>query len=563
MNKRAIDGTFGWQRALKVRMVCASVVLCAMSFGFLSPGLQAASTPSNSALTISQSPPTLCWGEKISGPKVAILCIHGLGLHKGAFDEFGKVMAAKGIPTYAIDVRGFGDWYLKGDEKLDLAQTLADIHSTLLNIKAKYPGTPIYILGESMGGAVALHAAAEFPDLVSGLISSVPSGDRWSGVGQDLKVGLHVLAGGFNGRFNVGKHVVEHATHDEQLRKRWEDDPASRSKFSPEELILFQNFMNRNNAVAAKLTSMPVLILQGAHDKLVRPGGSFNVWDHLATPDRTFAASKSTEHLIFEYGSFSNDDLNFVCNWIDKHLAPLPDQHVSSEEPVIPPKPSVPSKDELLASSPNLANKHGLNTPSDVLTSVHGGANLPSLSYWIELMRDGKRYRCNNKTSFKSGDEIRIHVIANSDGYAYILMKQGSSGAHAVLFPEARTGRNNAVQANKDYALPSATWLKFDNHAGTERVGLVFSKSALDPDTNKYLNNKQAVIVSADRSGAKDLCPTRMQMSWDDPNPLIMPGSGAESDAALASMNSSMVKIAQKDNKESVIAVDFDLEHNP
>lgn len=563
MNKRTIDGPFKWQRASKARLLCASILISLGTFAILSPGLQAATNTANTAITVSQSPPTLCWGEKISNPKVAILCIHGLGLHKGCFDEFGKVMASKGIPAYAIDVRGFGDWYLKGDEKLDLTQTLADIHATLQNIRAKYPNTPIYILGESMGGAIALHAAAAYPDLISGLISSVPSGDRWSGVGQDLKIGLHVLAGGFNGRFNVGKHVVEHATHDEQLRKRWEDDPASRSKFSPEELILFQNFMNKNNVAAEKLTSMPALILQGAFDKLVRPGGSFNVWDHLATPDKTFVASKSTEHLIFEYGSFSKDDLNYVCAWIDKHLAPPPDQHVSSENAALPPKPSVPSKDEILASSPNLTNKHGSSTPSDVLTSVQGNANLPSLSYWIELMRDGKRYRCNNKTSFKSGDEIRIHVISNSDGFAYILMKQGSSGAHAILFPEVRTGRNNAVQANKDYALPSATWLKFDNHSGTERVGLVFSKSALDPDTNKYLNNKQTVLVSADRSGAKDLCPTRMQMSWDDPNPLIMPSSSTESDSALASMNSSMVKIAQKDNKESVIAVDFELEHQP
>lgn len=302
-----------------------------------------------------------------------------------------------------------------------------------------------------------------------------------------------------------------------------------------------------------------MLVLQGAQDKLVRPGGSSNVWDHLATPDRTFAASKTAEHLIFEYGQFSPDDINFVMNWMTKALSPLPDQTVSNTAAVLPEKPKVPEKDEMLANAPNLgtpANK--LLSASPNVSNVSARPGLPSLAYWIELMRDGKHYRCNNKTTFHSGDEIRIHVSCSSDGYAYILMKQGTSGAHAVLFPDARTGRNNAVTAMADYALPSATWLKFDENPGTEKISLIFSKAVLDPDTNKYMKI-QTVIVSADRSGAKDLCPTRMQISWDDPNPLIMPPSAGS--VALASSSSSVVRVSQKDELTTVMAIDIDLEH--
>ena len=517
------------------------------------------------ARSVAQNPPTLVWGAQITNPQAAILCIHGLGMHKGCYDEFGKLMASKGIPVYAIDVRGFGDWYLNGKDKLDLPQTLADIKATLVAMKTRYPNAGIFLLGESMGGAIALRATSIYPELLRGLISSVPSGDRFSGLGEDLHVGLHVLAGGFSGRFNVGEHVVEHATKDEELRTRWNNDPASRSKFSPDELILFQAFMNQNNVTAAKVKTTPVLILQGAQDKLVRPGGSFNVWDHLATPDRTFAASSNREHLIFEYGQYSPDDINYVTNWINKQLAPLPSQTVSSE-PVdsAAGKTKIPTKDELVANAPHLGGKpeNISSLPSDIVTNVSARPDMPSISFWIELMRNGKRYRCNNKTSFRTGDEIRFHVNSTVDGYAYILMKQGTSGGHAVLFPEARTGRNNSISAGKDYALPSGSYLKFDGKPGTEKLSLVFARTPLDPDTNKYLNNKQTVIVSADRSGAKDLCPTRMQISWDDPNPLIMPASSSDSDVALVS-NSSMVRIAQKAETQpsSVLAIDIDLEH--
>lgn len=136
------------------------------------------------------------------------------------------------------------------------------------------------------------------------------------------------------------------------------------------------------------------------------------------------------------------------------------------------------------------------------------------------------------------------------------MLKRGSSGAHAVLFPDSRTGRNNAVSAKKDYALPSATWLKFDEVPGTEKVALIFSRTPLDPDTNKYINS-QSVIVTADKSGAKDLCPTRMQIGWDDPTPIIMPDSMTN----IALVSSSMVKIVPKEEANLLITIDIDLEH--
>jgi len=526
--------------------------------------LSAVAAPTVSdAVVFLQTPPTLVWGCRIRNPQSAVLCIHGLGLHKGAFDELGKRLSSEGIPVYALDIRGFGDWHLNGNDKLDLSQSLLDIKQVLEAIRKQYPHAAVFLLGESMGGAIALRATAMYPELVNGLISSVPSGDRFSGLGEDLKVGFHALLGGFGKRFNVGQHVVEHGTRagrtgevNEELRKRWDSDPSGRSEFSPDELIAFQNFMNKNNETARQVKSTPVLVLQGLSDELVHGAGTFNVYDHIATPDRTFATSKTAEHLIFEYGQFSEKDINYVLCWMKKVLGPLPDQKVSDEAIKLPENPRVPSKDELVTAAPNFAgsaNNYSSQRPETTANmSSHQG--LPLLSYWIELMRDGKRYSCNNKTSFHSGDEIRIHVTCSTNGYAYILMKQGTSGAHAVLFPEAHTGRNNAVTAMKDYALPSATWLKFDDKPGREKVSLVFAQVALDPDTNKYMNS-HTVIVSADRSGAKDLCPTRGQLSWDDPNPLIMPLPTS------AAANASLVTYSQPNEPKSVIAIDIDLEH--
>lgn len=542
----------------------AAVPVLLLSQGALA---QSSSPGTGTGINAAALPPLLSWGESLKRPEAVLLCLHGLGLHKGTYSELGNYMCKRNVSVYAIDLRGFGDWYLEGKPDLNLDQSLADIKQTVLMLKNKYPGAPIFLLGESMGGAVALRFSAENPGMISGLISSVPSGDRWSGLGSDLKVGLHVLAGGFDSRFDVGSHVMKHAAKsDEALRARWSSDPSSRKEFSANELIAFQNFMNKNNETARKLKDTPVLIIQGQHDKLVKQSGSFNVWDNLATPDKTFVESKTAEHLIFEYGKFSPDDISYLEKWMKKAMSGLPDQTVSEKVPELPPGEKVPSKDEILASSPEFKKKEESKIAlgdASAIAKVSASAGQAQISYWLELMRDGKRYRCNNKTVFKSGDEIRLHLRSTESGYAYIIMKQGSSGSHAVLFPESRTGRNNSVGKDEDVALPSATWLKCDDKPGTEKICLVFSRLALDPDSNKYLNMKPSVIVSADRSGAKDLCPTRMQLSWDDPNPLIIPTG--KLDYALASGAGSAVKVSHKDKdgEGPVLAIDIDLEHKP
>ncbi len=511
-------------------------------------------------LSISQSPPEIAWGTRLSSPKAIILCIHGLGLHKATYDEFGQAMAKEKVEVHAIDIRGFGEWYLGGKDKLDFPQAFADIKDVLLKLREKRPNTPIYLLGESMGGAIALQAAARYPELVQGLISSVPSGDRWSGLGDDLKIGGHVLFGGFNKRFNVGQHVVTHATDKPDLQARWDGDPACRAQFSPAELLLFQKFMNQNNEAAGAIKTLPVLIIQGAQDKLVRPGGTWNVWEHLSTTDKQVVVSTTAEHLIFEFGQFNNDDIKFVSQWLNKKLAARPDSGVIEESRLASNKPATLSSSELLANGPqNLSGPSKVATNSTASNAILAttASGTASISYWIELMRDGKRYRCNNKTTFKSGDEIRIHITSNQPGYAYILLKQGSSGSHSLLFPEKRTGQNNKIQPQMDYALPSATWLKFDEHEGREKVSLVFSPNVLDPNTNRYLNSSN-IVISSDRSGAKDLCPTRMQISWDDPNPLIIPADTA----AIPVSNSSAVKVTgAADKATSIVALDIDLDH--
>lgn len=471
--------------------------------------------------------PPAVWAPTTGQPRLAILCIHGLGLHSGSFKDLGETLRSQGIAVYATDVRGFGKWFTQGHPQIDFDATMNDIAAAREQIAKEHPGVPIFILGESMGGAIALQAASMFPDKFTGLICAVPSGDRFGDLNVDLHLGFKVLTKGFDQRFDVGSAVIRHATQNEQHRKKWSDDPLARKDFSVGELLGFQKFMNKNFDAAKKLDSMPVLFVQGANDHLVHPGGTWDVFDYLMTPKRDKVVSASSEHLIFENGQFSKNDVKFVLDWIKRTTEPTTEA-IATQAPIADVADATPS---VIKSASNL-------------------------TYWIELKRNGKNFRCNNKTEFQSGDEIRFHVRCGVDGYAYILMQQGSGGSKAVLFPESRTGTNNEIAAGADCAIPTMTYLRFDDHPGVEKLSVIFSKKPID--INKVLRDPNTVTayVSPDKSGAKDLVPTRMQLSWDDSSPVLMPKY--EPQSGLAS-HSSDVRVAY--GEESTIALDIALEH--
>ncbi len=486
--------------------------------------------------------PCLIWQAR--KPKAAMLAIHGFGLHKGTYEQFAREMAKVGISVYAIDVRGFGHWVQKGVNRIDFDGTLYDIGLALNEIHKTNKDIPVVVIGESMGGGIALAAAAQYPTLVDGLITSVPAGDRFDKADSSIDVVKQFLFRGANTPMDVGNSVVSAATKDEKLRKAWLGDPLCRTEVTPNELIAFNNFMNKTLKVATHVDKMPVLFIQGSKDKLVRPAGTMKLFNRISSPHKQFVLSTTAEHLIFEKGQFSTQDLSFIESWLDGTVADILPNKIAQQktEPA-----KIKPKDK----------------PTPVVTKKASFEDIKakkrsSLSYWIELKRDGKVFRCNNKMTFKSGDAIRFHLVPDSDGYAYIVLKQGTTGNSAVLFPSAATGNNNYLRKGQDFPLPYQDWLAFDDNPGLEKVRIMFSRNKVDIAKMQEMEKRKVAYISPDTSGAKDLVGTGLQLSWDDPNPVIMPDEIEE--ATKASSSASQVKLVF-DNIDGTLAVDVALQH--
>jgi alpha-beta hydrolase superfamily lysophospholipase len=84
-----------------------------------------------------------------------VLGLHGYGDYRKAFDLAARWLAPRGIAVYAYDQRGFGETDSRG--YWAGADTLIDDCADAVRVlREAHPEAPLAVLGESMGGSVAL-----------------------------------------------------------------------------------------------------------------------------------------------------------------------------------------------------------------------------------------------------------------------------------------------------------------------------------------------------------------------------------------------------------------------
>ncbi|MCA7956370.1 lysophospholipase [Burkholderia multivorans] len=110
-------------------------------------------------------------------PRATVALLHGLAEHAGRYAPLAARLNAAGIDLLAIDLRGHGRspgkraWVARFDEYLDDADALVD--------EAARAPTPLFLMGHSMGGAIAaLYAIERAPAracTLAGLVLSSPA----------------------------------------------------------------------------------------------------------------------------------------------------------------------------------------------------------------------------------------------------------------------------------------------------------------------------------------------------------------------------------------------------
>ncbi|NOZ92965.1 MAG: alpha/beta hydrolase [Dictyoglomi bacterium] len=101
---------------------------------------------------------------------VSVLIIHGLGEHAGRYKSLVKALNDNGIDVYSFDLPGHG----KSPGKRGHIASFDALLDYIGRYLDKIGGTR-FVLGHSLGGLIALRAAQEHEEKITGVIASSPA----------------------------------------------------------------------------------------------------------------------------------------------------------------------------------------------------------------------------------------------------------------------------------------------------------------------------------------------------------------------------------------------------
>jgi alpha-beta hydrolase superfamily lysophospholipase len=258
-------------------------------------------------------------------PKAVILALHGINDYSNAFEAPGEHWAAAGIATYAYDQRGFGETAQRGLWPGE-TQMMDDLRTAAALVGKAHPGVPLYLLGESMGGAVVMAAmASPQPPAVAGAILAAPAvwGRATQGPVQTSVLWMAAHTVPWMGLTGRGIHV-QPSDNIEMLRKL-SADPMVIKETRVDTIYGLVNLMDLAYDSAPHLKGR-ILILYGSKEDVMPESAVVAMLRRLPpkAAERPCVALYPNGYHMLLRDLDANVVLDDIAAWIAKPQAPLP-----------------------------------------------------------------------------------------------------------------------------------------------------------------------------------------------------------------------------------------------
>jgi alpha-beta hydrolase superfamily lysophospholipase len=213
-----------------------------------------------------------------------VVLAHGASEHGGRYAWTGEQLAERGFALYAADHRGHGR--SEGDrafiDRMD--NVVLDLDAMVDEATARHPGVPLFLLGHSMGGAVALAYAIHHQERLDGLILSAPLAALEAAspvtrlVGQVLSAVAPKL-----GVFGIDSSGV---SRDPAVVADYDADPLNYHGKLPARTVKELTETVGSFPVHVDRLTLPILTMHGTDDRITPPAGSEMVIERASSEDK-------------------------------------------------------------------------------------------------------------------------------------------------------------------------------------------------------------------------------------------------------------------------------------
>ncbi|MDZ8184440.1 MAG: lysophospholipase [Nostoc sp. ChiSLP02] len=252
--------------------------------------------------------------------KAILAIVHGLGAHSDRYDNLIQYLISKQYAVYGFDLRGHGRSPGQRGYINRWSEFREDLRAFLELIKTQQPGSPIFLLGHSLGSVIVLDYGLRYPQEASALQGVITLAPALGKIGvSKTRLVIGKLLSRVWPRFTLNTGLdLSGGSRDAKVLAAYAQDSLRHTRGSARLATEFLATVNWVNAHAADW-QLPLLILHGGADRVTVPEGGKIFFQRVTYVDK----------LRIEYPGAYHDlqsDLNYqqvladLENWLEQHL---------------------------------------------------------------------------------------------------------------------------------------------------------------------------------------------------------------------------------------------------
>jgi alpha-beta hydrolase superfamily lysophospholipase len=253
-------------------------------------------------------------------PRAALIVVHGLGEHSGRYEALAHAMVSARFAYYSFDLRGHGQSQGPRGDVHSFNDYLEDLDCFFALVAEREKQLPVFLMGHSLGGILAVLYALDHQRRLAGLITASTAFQLISPPKTLSLLGARVLSTVAPGIKLANDLDPDQLSNNPAVASQYLADPLVERKVTVQWASEFFGHYGQALERAPEL-SMPVLVLHGDADEIADVRGARAFHERVASKDKTLRVYAGLRHELYtELPENQKQVFADIIAWLAAHL---------------------------------------------------------------------------------------------------------------------------------------------------------------------------------------------------------------------------------------------------